>query len=86
MKSSEDGKWLHAQLNGPAISPLEERVLRMRHGVGLRVNAQLGDASGGQADLAQSLSRMEQAVLERAPAPHGSTGRRAHLQLVLPPT
>jgi len=85
MKSFEDGKWLHAQLNGPQISPLEERVLRMRHGVGLRANAQLGDASGGQAELEQSLSRMEQAVLRRAPAPPSVGRGRGHLQLVLPP-
>jgi hypothetical protein len=84
MKSSKDSKWLHAQLNGPAISPLEERVLRMRHGVGLRVNARLEDASNGQADLQQSLSRMEQAVLQGAPA--SATRRcRARLHLVTPP-
>ena len=80
MKTDEDKQLTHAYFNTPKVTPLEERVLRMRHGVAPERSAHLSDASCGHQDLGSSLREMEANVLKRAPPP---APRAPTLRLVL---
>ena len=69
MKTDEDKKHTQAYFNTPQVTPLEERVLRMRHGVATKRTDHLSDASCGHRELGSSLRAMEENVLKRAPPP-----------------
>ena len=90
MKSSRDKTQLTRGLQAHAMTPLEERVLAMRHGVVLSMQTRLADASDGHGDLSASLKDLEHRVLRRAAqsragrAANAATAptRRRHLRLL----
>lgn len=66
MKSTKDKIQLPRLLQMHAMTPLEERVLAMRHGVVAAMQTRLADASDGHEDLSASLKDLELQVLHRA--------------------
>jgi hypothetical protein len=56
-----------------ALTPVEERALRMRHGVGLRPDAPLARLAPDGSELADELQLLRQARARTAPRPVSPT-------------
>jgi DNA-directed RNA polymerase sigma subunit (sigma70/sigma32) len=83
MKNQNDNMPQDSMLQTATLTPLEERVLRMRYGVTPEAHAQLTDPKATSPLMQASLHTMEQSVLQKAPKTI-RRHRHRHLRLVPP--